>query len=67
MICRWCRRPFEPRRRESGGKPQRFCSHLCREDYHATVHRLALAEVEAGRVDLEALQALGVSASKGHL
>ena len=36
--CRWCSRTFEPRRRETGGSPQRYCSRVCREAFHAALH-----------------------------
>ena len=43
-------------RREAGGRPQRFCSSDCKVEFHARVHRLALEEIAAGRVDLKALR-----------
>jgi hypothetical protein len=52
----WCKRSFRPRRRQTGGSPQRFCSHRCREAFHSALNRWALSKLEAGWVDLDALR-----------
>ena len=52
--CLWCDQPYMPR--TNGGKPQRFCSKDCRQDFYGACRDWAAAEVEAGRVSVSTVR-----------
>jgi hypothetical protein len=49
--CPWCERAFEPRKDE--GKLQVYCSRLCRQSFRNAAASYVLAEVTAGRLDVD--------------
>ncbi len=49
-LCTWCGNDFEPR--NNGGKPQRFCSKDCRENFNTAYRIWAAGEYEAERVSI---------------
>ncbi len=49
-LCKWCGNSFEPR--GNGGKPQRFCSKDCRENFNTACRIWAAGEYEAERVSI---------------
>ncbi len=55
-VCPWCNEPFTPRPRDTGGKPQRYCSSGCRTDFHRACRIYAEEQVEAGTVSVGALR-----------
>lgn len=48
LTCPWCKSAFEPR--QSGGRPQRFCSNTCTSEFYDAVRRYTLIELEEGRL-----------------
>ena len=46
-ACSWCSSDFQPRQ---GGKPQRFCSEVCRAAFHRGCRVWAVRAVDEGRL-----------------
>ena len=53
-LCPWCETQFVPRR--SGGINQRFCSTICRNEYHAATRIWAQQMVEEGEIPVAVLR-----------
>jgi hypothetical protein len=42
--------------RATGGSPQRFCSPLCRNEFHGAARAWILAAIDAGTLPVDALR-----------
>ena len=47
-LCLWCDAAFAPR--ATGGKPQRFCSQICRHAFHTACRIWAVRAFETGKL-----------------
>ena len=54
IDCIWCELSFEPR--ASGGKPQRFCSTLCRRAFDTASRKWVSVAIEAGTLTVAELR-----------
>ena len=53
-TCLWCCKPFHAR--ETGGKPQRFCSTPCRRALDRAARNWVIQQVEGGLVPVSYLR-----------
>ena len=53
-LCTWCGTAYELR--SNGGKPQRFCSKDCRENFNTACRIWAAAEYKAEQVSIVTLR-----------
>src|SRR5215472_3016703 len=53
LACSWCRQGFAPR--DTGGKPQRFCSERCRRAFDAGGRRWVAAALADGTLTVDEL------------
>ena len=62
--CLWCNDPYPYR--NTGGKPQRFCSAPCRLEFHKATRKWAIEAIERGELTVDQIrEALGATYTLG--